>query len=360
MFIWVQILRGVAAAMVVSHHYIASQAERGAEVSRWLLDFGGSGVDIFFVISGFIMMITQPDAAGKHAGAPSPKQFLLRRLVRVAPLYWVLTALAFGLAALAGGEVNTHISAGKFLMSMLFLPHGEPGLLMSEEAHRAYVIPMAWTLTYEWFFYLVFALALAFGLKPMARLQFIALCFTGCVLAGLDAHPAALLLQVVTSPLLYEFLLGCLVALLYMNGLRLNAAQVLLLAALSGTALINLVHDSVFARTVWWGFAAFALVIAATLYESGTKPPAITRPLAWLGNISYSLYLSHFFTLALFVRLQDHLPPLDEGFGLLAIAAFVLLTLNVAGLCYRLIEDPARKLLSRPGIAWQRPKGNAR
>lgn len=348
MFIWVQVLRGVAAAMVVCHHYVASQAERGADVSRWLLEFGGAGVDIFFVISGFIMMITQSDAADKTAGASAAQRFLLRRLVRIAPLYWVLTALAFGLAALAGAEVHTPIGFDKLLMSMLFLPQGDPGLVMNAEGHRAYVIPMAWTLTYEWFFYLVFSLALTLGLKAFVRLQFIAACFAGCVLAGLVYQPAALLLQLVTSPLLCEFLLGCLVALLYSKGIRLNGAQVVLLALLSGAALVNLQHDSVFARTVTWGFAAFALVIAATLHEGSTKQPAILRPLAWLGDISYSLYLSHFFTLALFVRMQKHLPPLAEGFGVLAIAAYVLLSLLVAELCYRFVEDPARKLLSRP------------
>lgn len=348
MFIWVQVLRGVAAAMVVCHHYIASQAERGAEASRWLLEFGGAGVDIFFVISGFIMTITQLDADGKFSAASSAKHFLARRLMRIAPLYWVLTTLAFVLATLAGAAVSTPIGFEKFLMSMLFLPHGDPGLVMNEEAHRAYVIPMAWTLTYEWFFYLVFSLALVLGLKLFVRLQFIAACFAACVLAGLVYQPAALLLQVVTSPMLFEFLLGGLAALLYSKGIRLNGAQAVLLALLSGAALVNLQHDSVFARTVAWGFAAFALVIAATLHEGSTKQPPFMRPLARLGDISYSLYLSHFFTLALLVRIQDRLPLLEDGFGVLAIAAYVLLSLLAAELCYRFVEDPARKRLSRP------------
>jgi peptidoglycan/LPS O-acetylase OafA/YrhL len=68
----------------------------------------------------------------------------------------------------------------------------------------------------------------------------------------------------------------------------------------------------------------------------------MTRPLVRLGDISYSLYLSHFFTLALFVRAQEHLPVLGDGFSVVSVLAFLLLAWNVSALCYRFIEEPAR------------------
>lgn len=352
MFIWVQVLRGLAAAMVVCHHYVASQAEHGAQVSRWLLDFGGSGVDIFFVISGFIMMITQSDIGRQHPG----RQFLVRRLMRIAPLYWALTALAFGLASLAGPAVNTHIGFGKFMMSMLFLPSADHPIDMATDAHTAYVIPMSWTLTYEWLFYLVFATALAFGLHAYARIKFIALIFVLFIVAGLLWQPQALLLQVITSPLLLEFLLGCGVAALYLQGVRLRTSQALLLAAIAVVVLANFLHGSVFSRVAIWGLAAFGLVLAATLAPPGRKPGPALRPFARLGDISYSLYLSHFFTLALFVRLQSHIPPLSDGFGIATICAFVLLNLLVAELSYRFIEEPARRFFARPHFGWLRSR----
>jgi exopolysaccharide production protein ExoZ len=343
MFIWIQVLRGLAAAMVVCHHYVASQAEAGASVSHWLLNFGGAGVDIFFVISGFIMMITQSDSARNY----SAKKFLIRRLARIAPLYWVLTAAAFALVVLAASSVNTQISAQKFLMSMLFLPYSETAISMSMSAHTAYVIPMAWTLTFEWYFYLVFATSLALGLKPVARLPFIALCFSSAVIAGAVFQPDLLILQVLTSPLVFEFLLGSVVAIMYLRGYRLSGMQAAVLAAGSLAILANLLHAEPMTRTLIWGLAAFMLISAATLYDGRKRQVAAIIPFARLGDISYSLYLSHFFSLALFVRIQKHFAFVGEGFGWLTILIFIVLTLCVAELCYRFIEEPARDFFSR-------------
>ncbi len=342
MFVWVQVLRGLAAAIVVCHHYVASQSEM-VNVSRWLLNFGGSGVDIFFVISGFIMMITQSDPAKNYTA----KDFLVRRLARVAPLYWVLTGVAFALVLLAGSSINTHVSAQEFIMSMLFLPYSETPISMSMSAHTAYVIPMAWTLTFEWYFYVVFAISLAFGLKPVARLPFISAWFACAVIAGIIFQPASLILQVMTSPLVFEFLLGSIIAVLYMRGHRLSGMQAAILAVGSLAVLANLLHADPLMRTLIWGSASFALIAAATLYEGRGQRAAAIRPFAHLGDISYSLYLSHFFSLALFVRLQKHFSFIGEGFGLLTVLVFVLLTLLVAKLCYRFIEEPARGFFSR-------------
>ena len=352
MFIWIQVLRGLAAAMVVCHHYVASQAEKMAGVSPWLVEFGGSGVDIFFVISGFIMMITQSDSAKDF----SAKRFLVRRLIRIAPLYWALTALAFIVAYFASASVNTHISFHKFFMSMWFLPYSESHLLMNLDASKAYVIPMAWTLTFEWFFYLIFALSLALGLRSFARLQFMAFCFACCVVAGLVYQPSALLLQVATSPLVFEFLLGCLVAEIYMRGIRLNGIQAFILALMSIAVLVNMVHHSVTTRIMFWGFAAFVLVMAAALFEGKKMDMVAFRPFARLGDISYSLYLSHFFTLALFVRMQADLNPLQNGFGVPAILVFILINLTVAELCYRFIEEPAKGFFAKRRVESVRSK----
>lgn len=344
MFIWIQVLRGVAAALVVGHHYLAAQAERGAAVGERLSHAGGAGADVFFVISGFIMTITQSGAAGPS----SARTFLLRRLVRIAPLYWVLTAAAFGLASMASGMVNAKFSTEKFIMSMLFLPYSEGAIDMNAQAYLAYVLPIAWTLTFEWMFYLVFALALALGLRPVMRLGVIAGCFAASVIAGIVFSPPSPLLQMLSSPLLFEFLLGCTVAALYLHKVRFRNWQAMLLALAGLTVLLYTAHDSAAARVLIWGSAAFALVAAAALSDGArAAPPATIRPLARLGDISYSLYLSHFFTLALFVRLQQHVPALGDGFGVLSVAVFFLLAWNVAALCYRFIEEPAKVFFAR-------------
>lgn len=344
MFGWVQVLRGLAAAMVVSVHYVAAQIGRGASAGAGLQEFGGSGVDIFFVISGFIMMVTQSDSARPS----SAKDFLLRRTARIIPLYWALTALLAALVLVAGSAINTQISLPKFLMSMLFLPYGETAIDMSAMAHTAYVIPMSWTLTYEWYFYLVFAVTLALDLSPASRLKFMSVWFAACVAAGLAFRPAPLILQVITSPLVFEFLLGCSIALIYKRGHRLNGLQASLLALVAMLILSEIFHHTVFGRTLIWGLAAFALIAAATLYEgriSGLAPAV--RPFTWLGDISYSLYLSHFFTVAFFVRLQKRFTLVGDGFGPLTLIAFATLALLVAAFCYRFIEQPAKRTFAR-------------
>jgi len=343
MFIWVQVLRGFAAAMVVCHHYVASQIIRDAEVGRWMQDFGGSGVDIFFVISGFIMMMTQSDPARPL----SVKGFLLRRFLRIVPLYWALTTLAFAMVLLAGNAVNTEISLPKFVMSMLFLPYSTGDLDMSMKAHTAYVIPMSWTLTYEWYFYLVFALTLAIGLRSLQRLGFLATWFAISILTGIALQPAGLILQVLVNPIVIEFLLGCCIAVIYERGYRLNGYFSMGLGLLALLILVNIFHHTPFDRVAFWGTAAFVLVAVAVLYDGKTLPQIWIKPLSRLGDVSYSLYLSHFFTLALFVRLQKHFEQIGDSFGVLSLFVFVVLVLLVAELSYRLIEEPARKLFAR-------------
>jgi peptidoglycan/LPS O-acetylase OafA/YrhL len=349
MLVGIQCLRGAAASMVVMHHYLASQAEQGAAIPRWLLEFGGSGVDIFFVISGFIMAVTQ--AEPRASGGAAAGAFLHRRLLRVAPLYWVLTGLAFCLAMIAGPAVRTPIGPDKFLMSMAFLPYSITPLDMANTAHLAYVIPMAWTLTFEWLFYLVFAAALLLPMPAVGRLRFIAVAFVVLVASGLLMQPESLLLQVATSPLLFEFLLGCGAAMLYRRGWRLDAMLTLLLALCAGAVLAHGWHHDVYQRTVIWGLAAFVLILSASAGKPMAWMTAISRPFEHLGDISYSLYLSHFFTLALFVRLQHRVPMLADGTGWSAILAFAVLALVVAELCYWFIESPARRYVNTGAAA---------
>ena len=343
MFVWIQVLRGVAASLVVLHHYFASQIERGAEISRWLENLGASGVDIFFVISGFIMMMTTTQAGR----VPAAGEFLKRRLVRIAPLYWALTAIAFAMVLAAGSAVNTVVTPEKFLASMLFLPYHDGAIDMAMLAHKAYVIPMAWTLTYEWYFYLVFALTLAIGLRPAGRLLFMGTWFAVTVAIGWLLQPTALIAQVASQPMVFEFLLGCLVAMLYDKGWRMGGLSAVSLAVVGMGVLSHIFHHTAYDRTLYWGLAAFALIAAAALYRGSQAQSTVMRPWIWLGDISYSLYLSHFFTLALFVRLQKRFVFLSDSFAPLTMLVFLLLVVLVAAGCYYVIEEPARKLLAR-------------
>jgi exopolysaccharide production protein ExoZ len=342
MFSWVQVLRGIAATLVVCVHYAESQAVKGAAGAEWLTRFGASGVDVFFVISGFIMMHSQSDETRRLSAG----SFLMHRFTRIAPLYWALTSIAFLLATLAGSLVNARYGLSTFVASMLFLPYSDSYLLMSSYAFKAYVLPMAWTLTYEWYFYVVFSITLLLRFKSSARMWLFLAWFCSATLLGSLVEPLPLILQVLTSPLVFEFLFGCAISLLYTKGIRVGAVVACIAASAGMLVLFKYEPDSSFGRAMVWGGAAFCLVAAATLYARQQQQNpwwACVR----LGDISYSLYLSHFFTVALFVRIQSKVGLLNNGFGLPAIVAFIVLSIVAAELCFRLIEEPARHYFKR-------------
>src|ERR1019366_2869669 len=140
----IQYLRGIAALMVVWHHGVGQLATLE---TYFPFRFGTSGVDLFFVISGFIMVVT---TAGRDV---TPTEFIARRFVRVVPLYWVLT-LALAATALVAPSLfrSVTLTAVSLIQSLLFIPHFSP-------SHAGMIWPVlvpGWTLNYEMFFYVVF------------------------------------------------------------------------------------------------------------------------------------------------------------------------------------------------------------
>jgi peptidoglycan/LPS O-acetylase OafA/YrhL len=116
--IWgLQYLRAIAALMVVACHFVITyEPELGGPRVYWLLNHG---VDIFFVISGFVMMTSGADL--------SPGEFVGRRLARIVPLYWLLTTVVVVRALLAPHRfANVQISWPYYLKSLLFIPFNNP------------------------------------------------------------------------------------------------------------------------------------------------------------------------------------------------------------------------------------------
>ena len=137
----VQMLRAVAALAVVVHHTLEQSNGAAHRFSPdWLTISGASGVDIFFVLSGFIML--HVSFRGTDA-PPTPGAFLLRRATRIYPFYWlcclgVLTISAMGFLA------THHFPASRVVAALLLLP-GDT------------ILGVSWTLVYEVYFYLLFA-----------------------------------------------------------------------------------------------------------------------------------------------------------------------------------------------------------
>jgi exopolysaccharide production protein ExoZ len=271
--IGVQYLRGIAAMLVVLHHSGATQ-------------LGPFGVNIFFVISGFVMWFTTA------AIDVSPVVFWRRRLVRIVPLYWLCLSLLVAIAVSAPQYLNTtEITLESVIKSFLFIPH-----FHAVQKIIAPILIPGWSLNYEMFFYLVFGIALIIK-SDTRRAIMIVILLWGLVLLGLLLNPAAAVATTYTNPDLLLFLDGVILAIIYRSH---NIGSVML-----GVILICIGILTRFTR-VTDDFGLFAglspaLIVAGTLAFEPVLRRAPSVLLHMAGNASYSIYLSHLF----FLRLSE-------------------------------------------------------
>jgi exopolysaccharide production protein ExoZ len=328
----VQVLRAAAALMVVLFH-----------ACQWSgVDFavGAAGVDLFFVISGFVLW------ASAEQRPPTPSEFLLARLRRVAPLYWIVTLAVFTLALWRPQALPiVHPQVRHLILSLLFAPHADP------TGAPFPMLPPGWTLVYEAFFYIAFALALA---APRdRRLQVLAGLLGAAALIGFGYHGWYTLLA---NPLLLEFLGGVGLARLWTRGALLRRGRrgrpqgwfcILAGAAVLLALQVLGVRDD-FWRPLLWGPPAVLIAAGALLLQAGGRvgEGLATRALQGLGDASYSLYLVQAPVIAAFAWATPGLA------APLRIVGGVGLALAAGLACHRLVERPLMALLGAPG-----PKG---
>jgi exopolysaccharide production protein ExoZ len=319
----IQYLRGVAALMVVWQHGMEQIA---GMLEHFPLRFGVSGVDLFFVISGFIMVIT---TTGKGV---TPIDFIVRRFIRVVPLYWVLTLALVAVLLAAPSLFRTVVlTPAGLIQSLLFIPHfssGHPGKIWP-------ILVPGWTLNYEMFFYCIFAASLAFTHRLAVLVDTLVLLVAAGYLLGPFAHPAA---QTYTNPVLLEFVAGAAIGHFWIQGdLRIPLAASII-AMLIGATLLVLRHVPPLGN--------FTPMVGAGLLVCGSLNDRLMHwrsglPLA-LGDASYSIYLTHLFTFGLYRWVWVKLYPETPELG--ATAAFMFLALVVCAivgwLSYRWIEIP--------------------
>ncbi|MFI5014398.1 MAG: acyltransferase family protein [Hyphomicrobiales bacterium] len=298
----IQVLRALAALAIVIHHGIyeavAFAAAGGAAFVPPRLLPWPAGVDLFFVISGFVMVYASRNLFGTRDG---PKHFLWRRIARIVPLYWSTTALVLLADLLIPGAVRgAEPSLAMALASFAFIPFMRPDGVAQP------LYSLGWTLNYEMFFYVVFALFLPFS-RPFAVAGVAAVLVALCGF-GLLAQPAGTVLAFWSAPIILLFAAGMGIAMLRMAGaslpswLRLSlAAAALMLLALDPFDRmrnpLDIVQTLDFTRVAAWGIPAALLVAAAALGRqegrAEQKSSAFWSGLVALGEASYALYLVH-------------------------------------------------------------------
>jgi peptidoglycan/LPS O-acetylase OafA/YrhL len=302
------------------------------------MGWGYFGVDIFFVLSGFIVCyISEFDA----------DRFFLRRLFRVVPLYWAGTLGVFCLAALAPHLVSSTSTHPLYLLkSLFFVPYAR------EDGGVYPVLFLGWTLQYEMFFYLLFALALSFSRKiagPIAILMLVSIASLGQIL-----RPESVVLQYYSNNVILLFALGICGYLLwrrYNDWLRRGPIAIWAIAAAlaySAAWLLDikvLIGHSRFLRTIpgfaLHGMPALVICVAFLALEGRVRVP---WTVLLIGDASYSLYLFHPYILEAInkeIFSLARLTPATVAVSLLGI----FLCFACAILSYRFVELPSNRFL---------------
>jgi exopolysaccharide production protein ExoZ len=283
-FIGIQGLRFIAALMVVVTHTTLMIGERIYGVGdQAVWREGNAGVDIFFVISGFVMGISSVPLLSHPRG---PQEFMLRRLMRIVPLYWVATTLKLvAVFAIPALTIHSVFDPTHTLASYFFLPH-----LNAEHEYKP-LVGVGWTLTYEMFFYLLFAFAMTLRRNPLAIVLPVLVGLAALSLFKPDNGPAW---QFYLDPILLEFGFGLLAAKLIGRGLtiapKLGLPIVLIAFACFFTPSVYFASQ----RAIGWGIPAFVIVLCV----AGMEPylsKVVPKVVSFLGDSSYALYLFHSF-----------------------------------------------------------------
>ncbi|SEP49528.1 Peptidoglycan/LPS O-acetylase OafA/YrhL, contains acyltransferase and SGNH-hydrolase domains [Rhodospirillales bacterium URHD0017] len=345
-----QILRAIAATSVVYYH-IALPAEAGA-IPR----FGSFGVDVFFVISGFVMALVV-------AKGQLPAAFAINRITRIAPFYWLLTT---GILILALTEpqllLTTTASLRNYLKSIFFIPY------FKESGELQPMLVVGWTLNYEMFFYLCIWLSILASRKHYALLTLVLLIVTYIGFGKLSGNDV--LERFFGRLIIFEFTFGMLAYHIYKRGvLKRLGNKVLLLIAVSSYAFMAFAETKALPvdRALLFGLPSLALILSATAVESLRLLNWIPRGDAFsaIGDASYATYLSHFYVVEGLRRLVFPRLPFLDPYTPLGVLIIVGASLAVGQILYSFCDKPLsnffrNKLLAArqvPERAWVARRG---
>lgn len=346
----VQVVRAIAAMLVVLVHAINANDYRvdlprswlGSSSAGYFNNFGACGVDMFFVLSGFVMA----HAIGS-IGAISGGKFAIDRFTRVVPYYWLATAV-FLIAMTSTGRDFTTTQG---FTSLTILPLYNPAVFEQP------ILLVGWTLAFEMAFYGLVALVILFEpdrvrRRPIANM---AVCFLGFA-SYFFGTPELDLLAALFNPIWLEFALGLTSYALWQRfpNVSPRGSFAILCAAMAGftispvfgfpfndfpAAILN--ENSGIKRTIWWGMPSTALLLGLIWLTRSSAGGWLTKRSGWrllrkIGDASYSLYLLHLGVIFLY----EDLAPTSEIDADLAIAGTLAVCVALALAAHRWIERP--------------------
>ena len=337
-------LRGIAALLVVFYHLQNIFGARAGVVPLGgLFGSGDRGVDVFFVLSGFIIARTHGKDIGKAERLPL---YLYKRACRVYPSVWILTACAAAVyfCDFGGAAKAWKLDSWNVVASTLLLPQSKPPL-----------VNVTWTLTYEIFFYLLFS-----SLVVSRRMGILLLLAWQAGTAVAAAHVIRFtgpLTAYYLRPVCLEFGIGMLCAILAAQPrvARGMSRPAMVFVAVAGIAavILALLYEALWyphglepVRPFVFGLGAGAAILGLTLLEQ-RKMLRVPAVLVRLGAASYAIYLVHFsvITLAATILVRTHVLPVSN-FSMLTCAVFAI----AAGAAFhRYVDQPLQVLLRSAG-----------
>ena len=342
----IQLLRGIASILVVLLHITINYQEKtGHSFLFNIFSFGGSGVDMFFVLSGFIITysnlpyLAQPAAIGK---------FLKRRIIRIFPIYWIIITIFLILQLAFPSFYNTHFDTGisNVIQTYLVLP-----------GHNM-LNGVSWSLTNELFFYFLFTMALIIPNKKYSLFLLITyfiflIVFSIAIPVVANDNPY---MGVLIFPMNIEFFLGVFIVLIvkrvskkWVYPLLVSGVLLFLVGTFLNNGGIEVVSSSsnqALNRVLLLGFPSFLIIMSVVKIELSRtiKMPNIFLQ---LGDASYSIYLIHLPIVAAFFKVLAKFN-ISNSFVLFLLTCFLFIIICTAAIfIYHKIEKPLIKKLNK-------------
>jgi len=337
----IQALRGIAVISVIIFHLMTIEIKYGGikTIIPSIFHFTMFGVDLFFVISGFIMiMVTQ----GKFQQLHHTMSFIYHRVSKIYPTYWFYTLLILAVFVVKPSWVNSaQGNQMDILSSMLLYPSDTLPIVM-----------VGWTLIHEMYFYVIFSFLLLF--VPERKMPIALILWGMLILVLYSLFPNSnVLIQLISHPLTIEFIAGGLLAIIYnRKNVNIKSTYLLMLAFLSFIlSLIGYLTYVEISNVVeplhWWRIAIFGIpsvLITYLLINAERNGYTVNKYLVRIGNSSYSIYLSHILTLSAVGRVWQSFA--TEGIidNIIMIPILLIFSILAGMLGYVMIEKPLHRL----------------
>jgi len=327
MILSIQYLRAIAALLVVISHIAWKNIQAGGSTMHWWHHAGTFGVDIFFIISGYIMVyITQ----NMHQKPNNVRTFIKKRFIRIVPLYWFYTLVALAIFLLLPERVNSGGGDTEIIKSFFLLPLSST---------QNYLVGVGWTLHYEFIFYILFSFGLLFS-RPIGNI-FVGLTILLLVWGSIyiPMEGMSYIAYSFLNDIFIEFGLGMLLYFILLKFKKIPF-RLSLGAIVIGIALFYYLHTGGTLTAIHHidtGLSAFLICFGVISLEYIWKKRECKLLIA-LGNASYSIYLLHPFVLVAVVMLNEKLQvfiPQNEVFLI-----FMMLVISLASgyISYLFIE----------------------